>query len=239
MSGGRRPESDLEQEWPDVERELAETQRLAEIGTWTWEMQANSLRWSDQMFRLYGLEPQAFEPTFENFLAHLHPDHHQDVWQCFEAILDGREEAYTMDHRVVRVDGQVQWQRGRGYVVRDEHGKPVRLFGTAQNITATWEAEQKLREQHEELAVLASVVHATDDSVIVTSPDGTIQSWNPGAERLYGHTAEEAVGQHVSLVMSDEQTARLPDILAQVAERGHLRTDSVDAERTAHWCSLR
>ena len=79
--------------------------------------------------------------------------------------------------------------------------------------------------------MFARVVQATDDSIIVTSLDGTIQRWNPGAERLYGHTAEEAIGRHVSLVMSDEQSKRLPATLARVAARGHLRIDSVDVRK--------
>jgi diguanylate cyclase (GGDEF)-like protein/PAS domain S-box-containing protein len=226
VCAGQPPEAAaLQQRLREVERSLAETERLAGLGTWSWDIAADVVCWSDELYRLCGLSPHEFEATFEAYLARVEPDDRDVVLQNVGAVLDGSADAYEFDHRIVRPDGRVRWLRGRGQVARDEQGSPVRLFGTSQDITASREAEQQLREQRE-LAVLAGVMQATDDAVIVFSPDGTIQHWNPGAERLYGYAAEEAVGQHLSLIMSEEQTARLPAVMAELDARGHVRTDS-------------
>ena len=225
----RQPGDDVSKRRLDeVERTLAETQRLAGVGSWSWDPATNVVSWSEEMYRLLGHSPQTFEATFEAWIGGVHREDRQRVSQTLEAVVAGSTESFDVGYRAVQSDGQGRWHRGRGQAVRGQQGETVRLFGTVQDITTSRETEQRLREQRDELAVLAQVVQATDDSVIVCSADGTIQRWNPGAERLYGHTAEEAVGRHVSLVLSDEQMTRFPGLMAELAARGHVRTESVD-----------
>jgi diguanylate cyclase (GGDEF)-like protein/PAS domain S-box-containing protein len=217
----------------EVELSLAETQRLAELGSWSWDVRTDTSFWSEEFYRLLGLSSEKSEATFDAFLAGVHPDDRETVARAIHAAVEGGPASSEMqfDYRVLRADGRVRWHRARGRRVHGQEGGVLRMFGTAQDITAARDAEQQLREQRDELAVLAGAIEATDEAVIVHSWDGTVLRWNGGAERLYGYTAEEAVGQHMSLVLSREQMARIPDMMVDLAAYGHVRTDSLDVRK--------
>jgi PAS domain S-box-containing protein len=228
---GQADEGGLNRRLRDAERTLAETQRLARIGSWSWDIASGALSWSDEMYRLYGLSPHEFDVTFDAAVARTHPDDLHVVEQGVGAVVDGSGEGFEFDYRIVRPNGDVLWLRARGRGVRDDQGNAVWMFGTVQDITESREAEEQLRAQRDELAVLAGVMQATDDAVIVTSPDGTVLRWNSGAERLYGYTAAEAVGQHVSFMLPDRIKAQLPNMFAEVSRRRHLRFDSAGVRK--------
>jgi diguanylate cyclase (GGDEF)-like protein/PAS domain S-box-containing protein len=227
---GQPCERGLERRLHDVERSLAETQRLAGLGSWSWNLTTSAVSWSQELYRLFQVSPEEFEVTFEHYLGRIHPDDQQLVLQKLGAVLDGSAEDFEVDYRIVRADGQVRWQRGRGQAVRDEQGHAVRLFGTAQDITASREVEQQLRAQRDALAVSAAVAESIDDAVIVITLDATISAWNDAATRLYGYTRNEAIGQHIGLILSPEMLERLPTILEEIAS-GPVRLESRDVRK--------
>ena len=159
----------------------------------------------------------------------MHPDQslaEQDV----ALLLDRRAETLEFDHRIVRPDGKPMWLRERGQLVRDQDGAPARVVGTALDVTAHKLAAEQLRKQCDRLAVLGAAVERPADAVITVSSDGVIMSWNGGARQVYGHTAEEAVGQHLSLMLSKETSTRLPGILAS-AEQRRARLETVNVRK--------
>lgn len=113
---------------------LAEAQRVARIGSWEWNMPANQLTWSDELYRLFGLAPQSIAMTVESFLERVHPGDREAIEQAVaEACEDGR--SFAFDHRIVLPDGEVRWLHGRGRVIVDGDGIPKRMVGTSQEIT--------------------------------------------------------------------------------------------------------
>ncbi len=92
-------------------------------------------------------------------------------------------------------------------------------------------AVQRLRAQRDELARYAAIVDSTDDAVITTSPDGWITDWNRGAERLYGHSRPEALGQHITMILAPAHRAAFGATMARVAEHGHASIESVDVRK--------
>jgi PAS domain S-box-containing protein len=133
------------------EANLAETQKLGHIGSWHWEMSSNRVRWSEEMFRLLGREPGE-EVSYELFLSTVHPDDLDLVVETLEAA-DDDYSPYAFEHRVLLPDGRVRWILNRGRSDTDESGKPIRMLGTAQDIT-----ERKLQEA--ELQRLNAELHA-------------------------------------------------------------------------------
>ena len=132
------------------EERLAEAQAVGHIGSWEWDIQNDEIHWSDELYRIYGLEPQAFEATYENFLANIHPEDRETVNETVQqAYATG--EPFEFDHAVVRPDGEVRVLHGRGEVVLDPEGNPKRMLGTAQDITEQWRVEQQLRARAREL----------------------------------------------------------------------------------------
>jgi PAS domain S-box-containing protein len=139
----------------DLERAaagLAEAQALAHVGSWEWDIPANRVTWSDELFRLYGLEPRSVEVTFEAYLERVHPDDRDRAAEIVRGAYTTRE-PFEFDHRLVRPDGSVRWSHSRGQVIADETGEPVRMLGTAQDVTERKRVDE-LRDN-----ILAAVSH--------------------------------------------------------------------------------
>jgi PAS domain S-box-containing protein len=123
------------------EAQLAEAQTVARIGSWELEIATGALTWSDESYRLCGLEPQSVTLTTESFLDLIHPDDRERVGLAIEGALL-RGEPYCVEARLVHADGSVRHAQMRGEAATDRHGRPVRLRGTAQDITERKQAEE-------------------------------------------------------------------------------------------------
>jgi PAS domain S-box-containing protein len=132
---------------------LAEAQRIARFGSWTWDLATGKLHCSDEMFRLVGLQPQEVEVTQEVFLKFLHPDEVEWLLEKIQRIgLD--EPLADLEHRIMRPDGEVRKVYSRVKLYRDLHGLPLRLMGSTQDITDRKQTEETLRQYADEQAVL-------------------------------------------------------------------------------------
>jgi len=130
--------------------QLAEAQRLSHIGSWHWNLASNVIIWSDEMFRIYGFEPQSFVVTHDLVISRTHPD---DVARCMQAgdqLLRNRQ-GNTMEFRIVRPDSQVRVLLSTTTVVSDFSGRTANLHGTVQDITERKHIEQALRESEARL----------------------------------------------------------------------------------------
>ena len=139
-----------EEELRRRERQLEHAQRLTSLGSWQWEIQTNSVTWSDELFRIYGLPPGAFTVTFESYLDRVHPDDRQLV---IERIQEARTNGGVFEfvERIVRPDGEIRFLRSQGESVQDETGETIRLVGACHDITQQKVAEAVLKRSHEEL----------------------------------------------------------------------------------------
>jgi PAS domain S-box-containing protein len=133
------------------EQQLRESQRIAHIGSWEWDLATDQIEWSEELFRIWGLDPG--EPfSYDAYLNRLQPDDRERMQKLVTQAIETRS-AYVVEHRIVLADGTERWILGRGTVVCDEHGTPVKLRGTAQDITDRRNAEERalalFREQYE------------------------------------------------------------------------------------------
>ena len=97
----------VEEELKKSERLLAQAQQLAHLGSWEWDIAANKTRWSDELYRIYGLQPQEFGATFESFLERVHPEDQEFVKQRLKSDL-ANAGPYSLDYRIIRPDGAVR-----------------------------------------------------------------------------------------------------------------------------------
>jgi PAS domain S-box-containing protein len=176
------------------ERELQEAQRLAHLGSWHQDLRAGQASWSDETFRLLGLTPGEIAPTFERFLAQVHPDDRHLL--TLEGLSD-ENATFELEYRLTRADGQVRLIHATGRLVSDEQG-PATIFGTMQDVTEQRLAEQIRRESEDQMR---SIIASSHDGIILSDASGAILAWNPGAERMFGYDADEVIGQSVSLIM--------------------------------------
>jgi PAS domain S-box-containing protein len=131
---------------------LAEAQRLAHLGSWEWDIARDRVTWSEELYRLYGIDPSSSRLTYDSYLERIHPD---DLPVVRDTVARAHAEGtpFEMEHRVLRPEGNVRWLHGRGRVLMDESGAPVRMVGTSQDITERKRIEE-LRE-----SILSAVSH--------------------------------------------------------------------------------
>jgi len=123
---------------------LLEAQKVAHIGHWEWDISTNALQWSDEVFRIFGLTPQAITVTYEAFLDMVHPDDREGVSSAVnEAVYHNHN--YDIEHRLILSDGSEKFVHERGIVKFDEQRKPTRMLGTVHDITGRKKLEKKLK----------------------------------------------------------------------------------------------
>lgn len=125
---------------------LKEAQRIGQMGHWEWDVQVDSIKWSDEVYRLFGLGRNASVTSYDDFLQTVHPDDHGKVVTAMEkALIQG---CYRTSHRILWGDGSIRYIEGIGRVTYGENDKPLRMVGTLQDITE----EQRLQQQLWDLA---------------------------------------------------------------------------------------
>jgi PAS domain S-box-containing protein len=134
----------LSRDLQESKARLEEAQRVAHIGHYYWDLIANRVTWSDELYRIYGLTPQEGPIDMAMVREMIHPDDREDVFRAAEEAV--RSGVHTeAEHRVVRPDGTVRTVHGVGTVKRDASGRAYEMFGTAQDITDRKRAEEALR----------------------------------------------------------------------------------------------
>ncbi len=134
------------------EAQLAESQRMAHIGSWERDLVTGRSEWSDETFRIFGYDPQTTTPGYQAILDRLHPsDRDGFVKLAPETLPEGQP--YALDYRIIRPDGTEAVVHALGEVIRDASGKPVFVKGTAQDITERTMLEEQLRQAQKMEAV--------------------------------------------------------------------------------------
>ncbi len=195
-----------------AERLLSAAQRITHIGSWQWEVGADQVTWSDELYRIYGLAPQETPMTYPGFLARVHPDDVEAVQaRVSEAIADGR--AFDFDERIVRPDGSVRTLRSRGEPLVDAGGRVTGLIGTCLDVTERRQEEERQRQAEERFEkAFRSSPAAT---AILTLAEGRFVDVNDAFLRLTGRKRDDVIG-HTSVelgVFDAETRARLVQVL--------------------------
>lgn len=131
----------------ESESRLKEAQRIAQVGHWEVDFRTGRLIWSEEVHRIFGVNPQTYRPSYDSFHAMVHPDDRERVkyseWQIDER---GRHDVV---HRIVRPDGEIRWVHELAEPIRDAQGEYIGLRGTVQDITAKMVREEALRQAKE------------------------------------------------------------------------------------------
>lgn len=165
------------------EARLANAQRIAHIGNWDWDIVAGELHWSDEIYRIFGFEPQEFGATYEAFLATIHPDDRAKVEQAVTAALE-EDTPYSIEHRIVLPSGEVRSVHERAEVERDQDGAPVAMSGTVQDITKRRRAEDAMVRSRAGLADAQRMAHLGNWEMDIETEKAT---WSDELYRIFGY----------------------------------------------------
>jgi PAS domain S-box-containing protein len=169
------------------EERLAMAMTAARMGNWEWDIEANTATWSDETKRMFGLSPNDPESSTEEFFSMIHPEDRLRVEQAVNrAVKEGAP--YEAEFRIAQPDGSLRWVRGRGKVLYDEAGQPLRMIGLNADITERKQAQEALRLSEARLA-------RTEDFSLVmvthVSLDGRWLKVPPTLCELLGYTEQE------------------------------------------------
>ena len=170
---------------------LKRAQEVAKIGCWWYDPETQAPVWTEEMFRIFGLEPQPRAPSYAEHRKVIHPDD----WPCFDAAVARAVSegiGYDLELRIIRPDGHIRHVKARCVCEKRNGGVVSRLIGTTQDITDQKKAENDLRQSE---ARYRTVIETITEGVILQDASGKILTWNQGAENIFGITAEAAVGQ--------------------------------------------
>ena len=189
----------LRQEEQQTRRMLKEAQRIGRMGYWELDLLSNRLYWSDEIYRIFGLEPQEFKATYEAFLERIHPDDREYVDKTYTDSVKNRIPCDIV-HRLLLEDGTIKHVNENCVTEYDEAGKPVLSIGTVQDITERKRAEEALRESQ---GYVQNLVESSLDMIIAVDMRRRIKEFNRAAEETFGYQREEVLGKHVNLLYAD------------------------------------
>ena len=155
----------------ESEKSLAMAQRITHLGNWDWDIQRNEMYWSDEVYRIFGVEVQAFPPSYDAFLSTVHPDDREFVEESVNKALDERKPVSSIDHRIVLPDGSERIVHEDAELTFEGGGKPVRMVGTVHDITEVREKQEELRQSYGKLQkAMHGTIHAIGLTVEMRDP---------------------------------------------------------------------
>lgn len=168
---------------------LAESEKIAHIGSWELNLKTNRLIWSDEVYRIFGLEPKEFDATYEAFLSHVHPDDRTKADQAYTSSLKQGDDGYEIEHRVIRDHSyEIRYVKEKCLHYKNKEGTIVRSIGMIEDITERKNAEKALHDSELKFRQLADYTY---DWEYWIDPKGNYIYLSPSCERITGYSAEE------------------------------------------------
>ena len=188
-------------------------QGLAHFGIWQWEIKSNTVTWTDELFKIYGLDENTFKASFEAYLERVHPNDRERVQKTIGDSLE-TQKPMAFEERIIRPSGEVRYLKSWGGLMM-EGNVPYKMFGACLDVTELVEKEQTISFGEEKFK---RIFESITDGYLLFNLDGVIDSVNPSTIRLLRYTTkDQLVGKKVDeLIFSDK--SQLEQLISQLKE---------------------
>lgn len=171
----------------ESQERMTKAEEIAHFGNWDWDINSGSIRWSDEVFRIFGLLPGQVTATYEAFLSRIHPDDRQVVVEAIDKCLS-EDMPYNIEHRIITPDGTERFVHETGIVIREVNGTPIRMIGVVQDISERKKIQKELSAISSRLMLATQVggIGVWDWDIV-----NNILTWDETMYRLYGLTGHD------------------------------------------------
>lgn len=164
-----------------------EAEQIAQVGYWELNIVNNKLIWSDEIYRIFGLKPQEFKPTYEAFLENIHPEDRKNVNGAYTNSIKNNT-PYEIEYRLLLKTGEIKFVAEKCNTKYDRQGEPVSSIGTVLDITGQKTTEHKPDESD---LKLRRILNSFVDGVYISSSGYKIEYMNSSMSKIVG---EKAIG---------------------------------------------
>ncbi|MGZ5075880.1 MAG: sensor domain-containing protein [Methylobacter sp.] len=197
----------------DKEQMLSESQRIAHVGSWSVELATGFVSWSDEMYHIYRVNQETFDPSTRRYLDLVHPDDRAMMKLWLNDCRAGKE-TRELDFRILLPDDSVRFIRGSGGLQYDELGRPLRMVGSAQDITERKQAELVLNQ-------IKAMIDISLDGFWITDLMGNILRVNQAYAEITGYSVDELVGMHISQLEVEEEAEQVKVHIEKIIKQGY------------------
>jgi len=186
-------------------KKLESAQKLGHMGSWEWDMITGELVWSDEVYRIFGEEPQSFPATYEAFVSYIPKEYREGLESAINTATKTHT-PYEYDHQIRQKDGTIRFVREAGYVRYNEKDEPISMLGTVLDIDSVMQIQTTKRENKE----LSDLLKKFDDNVIASSTDlkGIITYASKAFSHISGYGIDELMGQPQNIVRHEESSSQ-------------------------------
>ena len=168
---------------------LDKTQEIAHLGSWEMDLQSGHITWSDEVYRIFGLLPQEFNPTYEAFLEFVHPEDRDKLNSAFMDSIHHQRDGYEIEHRIIRRNtGEIRYIFEKCEHIRDGSGQIIRSVGMAQDITERKSVEDALLKSESKFR---RYIESAPDSIFIVDDNSRYLEVNKMAIHLLGYSRDE------------------------------------------------
>ncbi|MGE3759723.1 MAG: PAS domain S-box protein [Pseudobdellovibrionaceae bacterium] len=189
--------------------------RGADLAAWDWNIQSGEVKFNHRWAEMRGFQPQEIGQHVDSWRSGIHPDDLPRVQKALSDYFKGIAHEYDIEFRVATKSGDWIWILDRGSVFgRDQRGNPLRMVGTELNITDRKRLEEDLRLAE---AKSSGIISISPDAIISVDESQRITLYNEGAQKIFGYSKEEAIGQSLDILIPERFRATHRQIVNRFA----------------------
>jgi len=203
----------VQQMLQDKEQMLSESQRIAHVGSWSMELATGCISWSDEMYRIFGVAQQTFGRSLKTFLDLIYPDDRAAMKRWLSDCRAGKA-SQELDFHIRLPDGAVRFIRGSGGLQYDEMNRPLRMVGSAQDITERKQAERVLNQ-------IKAMIDISLDGFWVADLMGNVLQANEAYAKIIGYSIDELVNMRISQLEAKEGSEQIKAHIVKIVTQGY------------------